>query len=407
MSIFAGLLGNPAKVYNFAKEPMYDRWLLVLGLILLALGLVVVYTASISVGEQQYNDSLYFVKRQGMYALMLFFIGLIWLHIPTKILCRFARYRIIILAMILAVLAICIGPSIKGANRWISLGFINFQPAELIKLLWIIYLAGYIERHQDRMNAPANFLKPLLLLLFPVGALIVQKDLGSSVIISGVTLLMLYISGCKITHILSLIGIGIAAVGVLIAITPYRILRLVTFLNPWEHKWGGGYQLTMSLMAYGRGELYGQGLGNSVFKLSYIPDPHTDFVTAVWAEETGLVGIMIILVLEFLLGCRMLCIGFECLRSKVNQNVFQGLVSIGFGFWFLSQTFINIASATGAMPTKGLTLPFISYGGSSILLMMVALVIMLRISYERRLVALKKIRVEKNIRKCMRDGAST
>lgn len=411
MSLLTAFMGNPNKTYNFDKEPMYDRFLLVIVLMLITLGLIVVYTSSIAVTYKIGAEEFHYVKRQCLFVIGGFFVGFLFLHIPTATLAKYCKNIVVILVLLACLSTVFIGAEIKGAKRWIDLGFFNFQPSETMKMVWIIFLAGFIDRHKTKITYMRQPFKIYILLGFIIAVFYLQKDLGSVVVISSITIMMLFIANCSMRVLLGTAILGIAFVSLAIIFTPYRLARLMTFLDPWSDPSSNGYQVTLSLMAYGRGHIFGEGLGNSVFKLSYIPDPQTDFVSAVWGEETGLIGILILLLIEILLVIKCLMIGFESFRSKLNQNVFHGEIAVGLAMWFLLQITINIGSACGLLPTKGLTLPFISYGGSSLIMMLVSVCVLLRITYERRQFALDNImaniKIAKQLKKKVNNSNTT
>ncbi|MDD6178167.1 MAG: putative lipid II flippase FtsW [Ruminobacter sp.] len=402
-----GLLGFSER-YNFKKGPMYDRFLLFIVFFLLAVGLVVVYTASISFAEKSFHDSLYFVKRQLFCIVLGLGIGFLVINIPARIYAKLGESKALAAVTILCIVTACFGVEIKGARRWINLVVFNFQAAELLKLVWIVYLAGYIQRHQNHMTQIWQAIKPILFLCFFVIIVgVYQRDFGTCAILFAITFTLLFLSGLKIKHVLIFLA-GSGFLGCILILTQsYRVQRFVSYLDPWKYYDGSSYQLTMSLMALGRGEIEGQGLGNSVIKLEYLPDAHTDFVTAIWGEETGMIGMLLILLFEFLMVYRVLLTGITSLKSETNRDITNGLICVGIGIWLLTQVFINIGSAIGLTPTKGLTLPLISYGGSSLLMILVALSMVIRISYERRLYALMEkeanIRVAKAKRKKNKD----
>ncbi len=382
--------------YDFSKEPLYDRFLVLIIFMLLAIGLIVVYTSSISVASLKYQDSLYFVKRQIAYLVMGGFSGFILVNLPFKFISKIGDLKFLLLALLLCIGTILLGTEINGAKRWLNLGLINLQSAELFKFIWIMFIAGYIDRHKDSLRSPWEQVKPFIILLMALAVIgYLQKDLGTALILCAVTFMLLFLAGMKYLHLSFMVLTMCALAGIAVLIHPYRILRLLAFTNPWEHQFDYGYQTTMSLMSFGRGEIYGEGLGNSIFKLAYLPDSHTDFVSAIWAEETGLIGIGIILLLEFCLVARLFALGIMCLRSETNRNLKQFGVCVGVGVWFLMQVFINIGTATSLTPAKGLTLPLISYGGSSLIMMILALTVVIRISYERRYGVLKTLEANK------------
>jgi len=276
------------------------------------------------------------------------------------------------------------GKSVNGASRWIPLGLFNLQPAEVAKLSLFIFMSGYLVRKQDEVRQTffGGFMKPIMVFAFFAVLLLGQPDLGTVVVMLVTLFGMLFIAGAKLTQFLALMVAGIGAVVGLILVEPYRMRRVTSFLDPWEDPFGSGYQLTQSLMAFGRGEWFGQGLGNSIQKLEYLPEAHTDFVFAVLAEELGFVGVVLVLMLIFSLVLKAVYIGK---RAFEEGEMFGGYLAFGIGIWFAFQTLVNVGAAAGIVPTKGLTLPLISYGGSSLIIMSVAVSILLRIDYECRL----------------------
>ncbi|GBK98414.1 cell division protein FtsW [Vibrio harveyi] len=276
------------------------------------------------------------------------------------------------------------GKSVNGASRWIPLGLFNLQPAEVAKLSLFVFMSGYLVRKQDEVRQTffGGFMKPIMVFAFFAVLLLGQPDLGTVVVMLVTLFGMLFIAGAKLTQFLALMIAGIAAVVGLILVEPYRIRRVTSFLDPWEDPFGSGYQLTQSLMAFGRGEWFGQGLGNSIQKLEYLPEAHTDFVFAVLAEELGFVGVVLVLMLIFSLVLKAVYIGK---RAFEEGEMFGGYLAFGIGIWFAFQTLVNVGAAAGIVPTKGLTLPLISYGGSSLIIMSVAVSILLRIDHECRL----------------------
>jgi cell division protein FtsW len=289
------------------------------------------------------------------------------------------------LSIVLLIIVLLIGRSVNGAARWIPLGIFNLQPAEVAKLSLFIFLAGYLVRQYSQVRASfVGFIKPLAVLGVLAFLLLMQPDLGSFVVMFVTTVGMLFIAGAKLWQFLVMISGALLGIGLLIVFEPYRLRRVTSFLDPWEDPFGSGYQLTQSLMAFGRGELTGQGLGNSIQKLEYLPEAHTDFVFAVLGEELGLIGVTVVLLLIFALVFKALLIGRKCLQSG---QLFGGFLACGFSFWFAFQTLVNVGAAIGMVPTKGLTLPLISYGGSSLFIMATAVGILLRIDHEQRLLA--------------------
>ncbi len=263
------------------------------------------------------------------------------------------------------------------------LGLLRIQPAELTKLSLFCYIANYLVRKGDEVrNNLRGFLKPMGVILVLAVLLLAQPDLGTVVVLFVTTLAMLFLAGAKLWQFIAIIGMGISAVVLLILAEPYRIRRVTAFWNPWEDPFGSGYQLTQSLMAFGRGELWGQGLGNSVQKLEYLPEAHTDFIFAIIGEELGYVGVVLALLMVFFVAFRAMSIGRKALEI---DHRFSGFLACSIGIWFSFQALVNVGAAAGMLPTKGLTLPLISYGGSSLLIMSTAIMMLLRIDYETRL----------------------
>lgn len=361
-----------------AQKMLYDRSLLwaVIGLILF--GVLMVTSASMSISEAR---PFFYTQRELVQLGLALFIMIITLYIPIQ---RWKTASIIILSitviMLLAVLFV--GSSIKGASRWIPLGVFNFQPAELSKLAMFCYLASYLARKSDEVqNSLWGFCKPMGVMLVLSILLLKQPDLGTVIVLFSVTLGILFIAGAKLWQFIALLGTGITLVILLIIFEPYRLTRFTTFLDPWKDATGSGYQLTSSLMAIGSGGFWGQGLGNSVRKLGYLPEAHTDFIFSIIAEELGYMGVIAILALLFFLSFKALSIGYRSLNAG---SLFSGYLACQIGIWFGFQTFVNIGVTSGMLPTKGLTLPFISYGGSSLIIMSIAVALLLRIDFEFR-----------------------
>jgi cell division protein FtsW len=272
-----------------------------------------------------------------------------------------------------------IGHTVNGSTRWIRLGFVNFQVVEAVKLMVIIYLAGYLARKAEFVQSRFfDTLKPLIFAGLLSAILLLQPDMGSAAVITAIVAGMVWLAGAAWRHILVLGLLTLPAFG-FAAMEPYRLKRIVSFMNPWADPYGGGFQLVQALIAVGRGELFGVGIGASIQKLFYLPEAHTDFIFAVLAEEFGLAGVIAVLLLFLLLVTRIMVIGIMAHRSG---SPFAGFVSYGIGLWLGLQALVSIGVNLGALPTKGLTLPLISSGGSSMLMTLIALGIVLRIKYE-------------------------
>lgn len=370
-----------------AREPevpthvLYDRTLLWLTLGLAGIGFVMVTSASMPIGARLSDDPFYFAKRDAFYLCLAFVLSMATLRIPMAVWQRYSSVMLLItLVMLLVVLVV--GSSVNGASRWIALGPLGIQPAELSKLALFCYLASYLVRKVEEVRTNFwGFCKPMGVMMLLAVLLLAQPDLGTVVVLFVTTLAMLFLAGAKLWQFLSIIGSGIFAVVLLISAEPYRMRRVTSFWNPWDDPFGSGYQLTQSLMAFGRGEFLGQGLGNSIQKLEYLPEAHTDFIFAILGEELGYFGVVLALLMVFLVAFRAMSIGRKAL--EIDQR-FSGFLACSIGIWFSFQALINVGAAAGMLPTKGLTLPLISYGGSSLLIMSTAIVLLLRVDFETR-----------------------
>ncbi len=362
------------------RPSFYDRSLLALMFSLMGIGLMMVASASIKEGPG--GDMFYFTKRHLIFLIICLIIGVGTLYLPVE---RWKTWsgKLLVGALGLLFAVLAVGRTVNGAKRWIGFGFFNIQPAELAKLALIVFIASYLVRRSDEVRGRiGGFLKPLGVVFLLAIMLLAQPDLGSVVVLFVCTFGLLFIGGAKLIQFIAIIAAGIAALVGLIILEPYRMRRVTSFLDPWADPFGSGYQLTQSLMAFGRGGFFGQGLGNSVQKLSYLPEAHTDFVFAILGEELGYAGVLVVLFLQLLLAMKALSIGREALaRSKF----FEGYLACGIGIWFSFQTVVNVGAAAGMLPTKGLTLPLVSYGGSSLIAITMAVAILLRIDFERRL----------------------
>ncbi|ALP40109.1 cell division protein FtsW [Aeromonas schubertii] len=360
---------------------LYDRQLVTLAFSLMMVGLVIVASASIPEGISLAGDPFLFVKRHGTFLVMA--VGIAWFVLQVPMM-RWQQYNgsMLLLAIIMLVLVLVAGRSVNGSVRWLPLGPFNLQPAEFAKLALFVYLAGYLVRRQHEVRERLiGFMKPLAVLFVLAILLLLQPDLGSVVVMFVTTLGMLFLAGARLMQFIGLILAGVGAVVTLIIAEPYRMRRVTSFLDPWADPFGSGYQLTQSLMAFGRGSWLGEGLGNSIQKLEYLPEAHTDFVFAILGEELGYLGVLAVLALQFFMAAKALRLGHACLQA---QRLYEGYLAIGIGIWFSFQTFVNVGAASGMMPTKGLTLPLVSYGGSSLIIMSVAVSMLIRIDFELR-----------------------
>ena len=371
----------------------YDPTLAWSALLLLAIGLIMVYSASIAMAETAAYTGYrpwYFLARHAVYVAAGVAAGLVAFQVPVNVWQRLAPYLFIIGALLLvAVLIPGIGKAVNGSKRWLSLIVINLQPSEFMKLFVVLYAASYSMRKADFLHAEQplkhtlfrGFL-PLLAVMIAISALLLQEpDFGACVVIIAIAFGILFLGGLDWRLLIGLSLMLPVALWVLIWIAPYRLHRFTGFLDPWSDPLGKGYQLTHSLIAFGRGEWFGVGLGASVEKLLYLPEAHTDFLLAVIAEELGFVGVAVVICLFAWLLLRTYAIGRQAGRL---ERPFAALVAHGIGMWLGVQTFINAGVNMGVLPTKGLTLPFLSFGGSGIVANCMAVAILLRVDYENR-----------------------
>lgn len=360
----------------------FDRSYLILALSMYMIGLVMVASSSMPVAERLFDNPFHFVVRHMIYICLSLGIAALTMQIPMS---RWHQYsgKLLLLAIALLVIVLLIGRTVNGSTRWIVLGPITVQAAEPAKLFFFCYLSAYLVRRRDEvMENIKGFAKPLAVFGVLGGLLLMQPDLGTIIVMFVTTFGLLFLAGAKLWQFIAIAGVGISLLSMLAYFSPYRWARVTGFLDPWKDPFGSGYQLTQSLMAYGRGESFGQGLGNSVQKLEYLPEAHTDFVMAVLAEEFGFVGISVILLLSMALVFKALLLG----RKAVNQEkYFEGFFAYAIGIWLCFQAAVNIGASAGIVPTKGLTMPLISYGGSSMIIMTMAVVILIRIDHEIRL----------------------
>ncbi|PLQ01253.1 putative lipid II flippase FtsW [Cupriavidus pauculus] len=366
----------------------YDQPLLWVAIVLLTFGLVMVYSASIALPDSpryaNYRE-VHFLMRHAFALFIGLSVGLAAFQVPVKVWDKYApKLFIIALVLLVMVLVPFVGKGVNGARRWIPLGVMNFQPSELMKLAVVLYAANYTVRKQEWMQTVSKGFLPMGVAVVVVGMLLLlEPDMGAFLVIAAVAMGILFLGGINGKLFAGLVGVAVGAFALLITASPWRRERIFAYLNPWEESnaLGKAYQLTHSLIAFGRGEWTGVGLGGSIEKLHYLPEAHTDFILAVIGEEFGFIGVLVMIVLFYWLVRRCFNIGRTALQL---DRTFAGLVAKGIGVWVGWQTFINMGVNLGLLPTKGLTLPLVSYGGSGILMNCVALAIVLRIDYENR-----------------------
>lgn len=358
-----------------------DYVLLFLLMTVSLLGVAMVASASIAISEQRFDEGLHYFYRQ-LFALGLgVTLGLIVFKIPIEI-WRQYRVHLFLLSLVLLLLVLLFGREVNGAKRWLPLGVMNFQVSEFVKMAVIVFMAGYLTRHASAVREDIGTIFRLML---PFGVmailLLMEPDFGSTFIIAVIVAGMLFIAGAPARFFVYTVVPVSSLLAVMIFTSDYRMARFNNFLDPWADPFGQGYQLTQALIASGRGEWFGVGIGESVQKLLYLPDAHTDFLFSIYAEEFGLLGVFALLLLYFLILYRCFRIGRQAF--DVGQ-FFGGLIAYGVGMWVILQAVINIGVNLGLLPTKGLTLPFMSYGGSSLMLLWLAMALVLRIDLETR-----------------------
>jgi len=394
-------LKRRVRAQRFAKT---DHWMLGAALLLLALGLVMVASASISSADKQFGQPFYYLIRQSAYiGIGLFGAYAVW-RMPMDFWNKAGPVLLVIAyVLLIAVLIHGIGRSVNGARRWIPLVLFNLQVSEPAKLFAFIYIAGYLVRHGDEVRSKVvGFAKPMGLLVVMCVLLLLEPDFGAAVVLFTTALGMMFLGGVRLWQFGVLIVMAGSAFAILALSSPYRLARLTTFTNPWADPFNSGFQLTQALIAFGRGEWLGVGLGGSIQKLFYLPEAHTDFLFAVLAEELGLVGVMTVIGLYALLIWRTFVIAAAAQRA---EQCFSAFLAYGIGLWIGLQAFVNMGVNMGVLPTKGLTLPLMSFGGSSIVVMCVAIGLLLRIDQESR-AASSEYRVNTSDPRAVRRGLS-
>lgn len=364
-----------------ASSFVYDRWLVLIVFLLIVVGLLMVASASMVISDRQYNSAFHYFDRQLIYLIAGLILSWFMTRVPTEFWAKHSSQILVIsLLLLVAVLIPHIGKVVNGSRRWVNFGFLSVQVSEIAKLGALIYLSAYLAHFSVEIKKDLLvFLRPMLLLAVIVFLLLLEPDFGAATVVTSVFLALLFIAGVRLWPFSLLFLIVVLGMAALAIFTPYRLARLTSFMHPWANQFGAGYQLTQSLIAFGRGGLFGVGLGNSMQKLFYLPEAHTDFLFAVLGEELGLIGELAVIGLFVLLVMRIFQIARLALR---NEHLFNAYFSFGAGLWIGLQAIINIGVNTGLLPTKGLTLPFISYGGSSMLVNCMVVGILLRIYFE-------------------------
>jgi cell division protein FtsW len=374
--------------YPNAQKPSseYDQALLWSGLLLLAFGLLMVYSSSIAsagASRQTGFQETYFLLRQGVYLAVALVAGVIAFQVPLRGWQKMSPWLFLAgIAMLALVLIPGIGREVNGSQRWLSLGIANLQPSEFMKLIVVMYAADYTVRKAALMDNFTKGFMPMFLVMLLIGGLLLREpDFGAFAVIISIAMAILFLGGLNWRLFAGLIVLLVIGFLLLIWTSPYRMQRIIGFMDPWADPFGKGYQLSHALIAFGRGEWLGVGLGASVEKLLYLPEAHTDFLLAVIAEELGFVGVSVVVLGFAWITARAFIIGRG---AEKQERHFSALVAQGIGVWLAVQSIINIGVNMGLLPTKGLTLPLLSFGGSGIVANCVALAVLLRVDYENR-----------------------
>jgi cell division protein FtsW len=395
VSIAATLFGWLPSARQRAARPLaagrvqaFDQPLLWVMVALLAWGLVMVYSASVALPDNpkfaRYAHT-YFLTRHALYLAVAFVAGLLAFQVPVSTWEKCAPWLFVLALLLLVVVLIPhVGKGVNGARRWIGMGILSFQPSELAKFAIAIYAADYMVRKMDVKERFFRAVLPMAAAVAVVGVLLLaEPDMGAFMVIAIIAMGILFLGGVNARMFFLIAAVMLVAFGLMIALSDWRRERIFAYLDPWDekHVLGKGYQLSHSLIAIGRGEIFGVGLGGSVEKLHWLPEAHTDFLLAVIGEEFGLIGVITCIGLFLWMTRRMMHIGRQAIAL---DRVFAGLVAQGMGIWIGFQAFINMGVNLGALPTKGLTLPFMSYGGSAVLMNVIAVAVVLRIDHENR-----------------------
>jgi cell division protein FtsW len=362
-------------------EIKLDPVLLTIVLALLLGGLVILASASITIADNATGNPFHYVERQLLAAAIGIAAGLFCLFIPMRVWQSLGPLMLLIgIALLCIVLVPGIGYEVNGSRRWVRLGIMNLQVSEPARLCLLMYLAGYVVRqHKALREQFVGFLRPMLVLTLGCALLLAEPDFGAAIVLLATALVMLFVAGARIRDFLLFFSAAVIAMVTLAITSPYRMKRLTGFLDPWADPYDSGFQLTQSLIAIGRGEWLGVGLGDGVQKLFYLPEAHTDFVFAVFAEEFGLLGSVALIALFMALLWRVFKLA---MRAADTERLFEAYLAMGLGTWLGLQAFINIGVNMGLLPTKGLTLPLVSYGRSSLIVTMIAIGLLFRIHHE-------------------------
>jgi cell division protein FtsW len=378
MTARSAMMPFPARLKTELK---LDPVILGLVLVLLLGGFVILASASITISDNATGNPFFYLERQLVAAAIGLAAGLFCLFVPMHVWQTLGPLLLLVgLALLVVVLVPGVGYEVNGATRWVRVGVMNLQVSEPARLCLLIYLAGYVVRQQKALREQfVGFLRPMLVLSLGCALLLAEPDFGAAIVLLATALVMLFVAGARIRDFILFFSATVIAVVGLTLTSPYRLNRLTGFLDPWADPYNSGFQLTQSLIAIGRGEWFGVGLGGGVQKLFYLPEAHTDFVFAVFAEEFGLLGSVVLIALFLALLWRVFKLA---MRAADSERFFEAFLAIGLGTWLGLQAFINVGVNMGLLPTKGLTLPLISYGRSSLIVAMIAIGLLLRIHHE-------------------------
>jgi cell division protein FtsW len=362
-------------------ELKLDPVLLTIATALLFGGFVILASASISISDNAVGNPFFYLQRQLLAAVIGLAAAGICLFVPMQVWQSLGLLMLFVgIALLVVVLIPGVGYEVNGSTRWVRFGFINLQVSEPARLCFLLYLGGYLVRRNKPLREQfMGFFWPMLLLVLACALLLKQPDFGAAVVLVATALIMMFVAGARIRDFLLFLVLAVIGMAALALISPYRMKRLTGFLDPWSDPFDSGFQLTQSLIAIGRGEWFGVGLGESVQKLFYLPEAHTDFVFAVFAEEFGLLGSLLLIGLFLALLWRVFKLA---IRAASAERFYEAYIAIGIGTWLGLQAFINVGVNMGLLPTKGLTLPLISYGRSSLIITMICIGLLLRIHHE-------------------------
>ena len=379
MSMVKKLSVSTPQLTGFPVDPLVFG----IAVFLMLYGLVMIGSASLEIGVKTYGNPFFLLTRHSIYLLVSGAAALVAISVPIQ---RWQKYDAALLAvsflLLMVVLVPGIGKEVNGATRWVALGPFSLQGSEFVKLFVTIYMAGYLVRRKEEIETSlSGFAKPLVVLTLIVFLLLGQPDFGAAIVIISAAIGMIFLAGVPYRFFLPLVALCVSSIALIATLTPYRLARLLAFADPWEHQFDSGYQLTQALIAFGRGEWIGLGLGNSIQKLFFLPEAHTDFLFSIVAEEMGIIGAGLVILLFAGLVIRGLAIGNAARRQELP---FHAYLAYGLSLIIGIQASINLGVNLGILPTKGLTLPFMSYGGNSLIVSCMMVALILRIDYETR-----------------------